>query len=159
MAGWRTFQRGHASLPAAFPSPVSRTWKRPIAGLGALVSVALLALLFSSCVARDGSSGVALEPVNLGSAAQASTSTANPDQPSLLDSALAKVQDAAQGLTASRSSTGLQPRPLSGDALQEVLPKLGRAEARLIDIYRLISQGQHRQALAQADALVRVAAD
>ena len=95
MAGWRTFQRGHASLPAAFPSPVSRTWKRPIAGLGALVSVALLALLFSSCVARDGSSGVALEPVNLGSAAQASTSTANPDQPSLLDSALAKVQDAA----------------------------------------------------------------
>ena len=77
MAGWRTFQRGHASLPAAFPSPVSRTWKRPIAGLGALVSVALLALLFSSCVARDGSSGVALEPVNLGSAAQASTSTAH----------------------------------------------------------------------------------
>lgn len=155
MAGWRTFQRGHASLPAAFPSPVSRTWKRPIAGLGALVSVALLALLFSSCVARDGSSGVALEPVNLGSAAQASTSTANPDQPSLLDSALAKVQDAAQGLTASRPSTGLEPRPLSGDALQEVLPKLGRAEARLIDIYRLISQGQHRQALVQADALVR----
>ena len=47
MAGWRTFQRGHASLPAAFPSPVSRTWKRPVAGLGALVSVALLALLFA----------------------------------------------------------------------------------------------------------------
>ena len=155
MAGWRTFQRGHASLPAAFPSPVSRTWKRPVAGLGALVSVALLALLFSSCVGREESSGVALEPVNLGSVAQASTSATGTGQTSLLDSALAKVQDAAQGLTASRSPTGLQTRPLSDDAIQEVQPKLGRAEARLIDIYRLISQGEHRQALAQADALVR----
>lgn len=154
MAGWRTFQRGHASLPAAFPSPVSRTWKRPLAGLGALVSVGLLALLFSSCVAREDNAGVALEPVNLGSAAQASTSAAA-SPASLLDTALAKVQDAAQGLTATRAPTGLEARPLSDDALKEVMPKLGRAEARLIDIYRLISQGEHRQALAQADALVR----
>ncbi|MBA4261903.1 MAG: hypothetical protein C0443_07775 [Comamonadaceae bacterium] len=34
------------------------------------------------------------------------------------------------------------------------MPMLGRAEARLIDIYRLISQGQHREALAKADLLV-----
>ncbi|WP_310567372.1 L,D-transpeptidase [Hydrogenophaga sp.] len=123
--------------------------------MGALITAALLALLFSSCVARKDNAGVALEPVNLGSAAQASTSATSADQPSLLHSALAKVQDAAQDLTSARPSTGLQSRPLSGEALKEVLPKLGRAEARLIDIYRLISQGEHRQALAQADALVR----
>lgn len=62
---------------------------------------------------------------------------------------------AAPNLPATSPNTGLQRQPLSASAAQQLLPNLGRAEARLIEIYRLISENRHRQALAQADALVR----
>ncbi|WP_424747343.1 hypothetical protein, partial [Klebsiella pneumoniae] len=67
----------------------------------------------------------------------------------------AKVQDAAQGLMPAPGNSGLQKQPLSEPVVQDLLPKLGQAEARLIAIYRLISEGRQREALAQADALVR----
>jgi L,D-transpeptidase YnhG len=77
--------------------------------------------------------------------------------PSLIGSALSKVQAAAtQSLSASSSrTTGLQANALSDAGIAKVSPLLGQAEARLIDIYRLLSQGLHRQALEKAELLVR----
>ena len=75
---------------------------------------------------------------------------------SLIDSALSTVQAATHPLAATSSrSNGLQPQALTDEAVAQVAPKLGQAEARLLSIYRLISQGQHREALAKADELVR----
>lgn len=114
------------------------------------MGVAAAALFMVSCVGRDEHTGAVTEPVQLAAPAAAAQAPA-----SLLDSTLARVQDAAQGLVKPRAASGLQVQPLADPALQAVLPKLGQAEARLISIYRLVSQGQHRQALAEADALVR----
>ncbi len=157
MAAWRRFQRGHASVPASFGLPGQARWRRrPLTGLATLAALGLVAVLFASCVAREGGGGTAVEAVNLGQAQAAPTSPPPADKPSLLDNAIAKVHDAAQQMAGHDTTTsGLQAQPLSDTALREVLPKLGQAEARLIEIYRLISQGQHREALAQADALVR----
>jgi hypothetical protein len=152
MAGWRTFQRGHASVPVAFSNPGSGGWTRPLVALGALMATGVAAFLFSSCMPRDKLDSDVVEPVSLVPAAAAA---AQAERPSLIDSALARVQSAADELTGGGPASGLQSRPLSGEALQDVMPKLGQAEARLIDIYRLISQGQHREALAKADQLVR----
>ena len=74
----------------------------------------------------------------------------------LIDSALSTVQAATHPLTTiSPRSNGLQPQALTDEAVAQVTPKLGQAEARLLSIYRLISQGQHREALGKADELVR----
>lgn len=127
---------------------------RPLAGLAAVATVALAVFLFTSGAApRDTTTSVTLEQMVLPAATSPATSQA--ERPSLFDSALAKVQNAAHELTVSHPPSGLQAKPLSGEALQAVAPMLGQAEARLIDIYRLISQGQHREALAKADVLVR----
>jgi hypothetical protein len=61
---------------------------------------------------------------------------------------MARVQDAAQALTGQPPS-GLSSQPLTGDGFQQVSPLLGRAEAQLIEIYQLISQGERRDALAK----------
>lgn len=151
MAGRRYFQRGHASVPAAHLSSGFSGVLRPVAGLATLAACVILVFLFSSCVARNPTDVVGLASTT--GTAQAQAPSAITQRPSLFDSALAKVQDAAHQLSGSASS-GLQARPLSGEALLEVLPLLGQAEARLIDIYRLISQGQHREALLKASVLV-----
>lgn len=75
-------------------------------------------------------------------------------QPSLLQSALAKAQDAASGLSG-REGLGLPPTRMGAQDLQQVFPLVGREEARLIEIYQLISQTQHREALEKAESLVR----
>ena len=156
MAGRRYFQRGHASVPAAYLSS-GTGWMRPATALMGLAVAAVAVFLFSSCVARDNPSAVALEQVTLPTAAasQVALNSTVAERPSLLDTALAKVQSAASDLTSDRTPSGLEARPLSGKALQDVAPLQGQAEARLIDIYRLISQGQHREALSKADQLVR----
>jgi L,D-transpeptidase YnhG len=152
MAGRRYFQRGHASVPAAYLNSGFGGVRRPVAGLVTLAVSAILLFFFSSCVTRGPTDAVGLTPA-AGTVQTQPVLAAVTQRPSLLDSALAKVQDAAHQLSAGTSS-GLQARPLSGEALQEVLPLLGQAEARLIDIYRLISQGQHREALRKASVLV-----
>jgi L,D-transpeptidase YnhG len=81
-------------------------------------------------------------------------SPASNDSPSLLTSALAKVQQAAEHL-GDGTPSGLSSTPISDQSLAQVLPLLGQAEARLIDIYQNIGKGQHREALAQAETLVR----
>jgi L,D-transpeptidase YnhG len=83
-----------------------------------------------------------------------SGSPASDDSPSLLTSALARVQQAAEHL-GDGTPSGLSSTPISDQSLAQVLPLLGQAEARLIDIYQNIGKGQHREALAQAETLVR----
>lgn len=128
---------------------------RPLMGLAALTAAGAAVFLFSSCMSRDNITGTVLEQVSLGGPAAVAAAPVQAERPSLIDTALAKVHSAAAELTGGGPASGLQARPLSGEALQDVIPKLGQAEARLIEIYRLISQGQHREALAKADLLVR----
>ncbi|MEX1166579.1 MAG: L,D-transpeptidase family protein [Hydrogenophaga sp.] len=55
----------------------------------------------------------------------------------------------------SAGQSGLVKRALSSEALEQSLPLLGQAEARLIKVYQLISQAERQEALKQAEALVR----
>ncbi|MDZ4292839.1 MAG: L,D-transpeptidase family protein [Hydrogenophaga sp.] len=153
MAGRRYFQHGHASIPTANLSSGIGGLLRPTTGLAVLAALALAIGLISSCVGPMGLSGGLLDRMT------AVVTTADPanasSAPSMLDNALSKVQDAAQLLGTPKEDSGLQSSPLSGEALQQVMPLMGQAEARLIEIYQLISQGLAREALTKADALVR----
>ena len=157
MAAWRTFQRGHANVSLGLPGNGGlRSRKGVLTGLGGVVSLGVVTLLLGSCIGREAGNGLVMEPVQLTGKTQVSAADSKPaNNASLFDTALAKVQDAAQELVSTRPDTGLQAKALSDPALRELLPKLGQAEARLIAIYRLISQGRHREALTQADELVR----
>lgn len=44
---------------------------------------------------------------------------------------------------------------LEADSLRDIVPQLGQAEAQLIEVYQLIGNGEHRQALAKAESLVK----
>ncbi|MBS3997321.1 MAG: L,D-transpeptidase family protein [Hydrogenophaga sp.] len=98
--------------------------------------------------------GLIVEPVRLGTAADAWATEPAPATPSLVDTAMASVQSAAQSLVGNAAGS-LPSRPLLPEAFQQLAPQLGQAEARLIEIYQLIAQGAHRPALAQAESLVR----
>lgn len=81
--------------------------------------------------------------------------------------------NAADGKTAKQLSTGLPGTnailaaftpdsanqtdvlKLEADSLRDIVPQLGLAEARLIEIYQLIGNGEPRQALAKAESLVK----
>lgn len=52
-------------------------------------------------------------------------------------------------------SAGLSNTPLTTEHFQKISPHIAQAEAQLIAIYQLISQGNHRQALTKAENLVR----
>ena len=51
--------------------------------------------------------------------------------------------------------TPSSPVRLERESLEKLAPQLGRAEARLIEIYQLIGRGEYRQALRQAETLVQ----
>ncbi|MGE0098526.1 MAG: murein L,D-transpeptidase family protein [Hydrogenophaga sp.] len=74
--------------------------------------------------------------------------------PSLIDNALAKHSDPSPA-PADSLRAGLLPVRLTEDRLKQARPLMGQAEARLIEVYQLIGQARHRQALAQVEALVR----
>jgi L,D-transpeptidase YnhG len=81
--------------------------------------------------------------------------------------------NAADGKTAKQLSTGLPGTnailaaftpdsanqtdvlKLEADSLRDIVPQLGLAEARLIEVYQLIGNGEPRQALAKAESLVK----
>lgn len=142
MVGRRSAQRHHAGAPtpvqprgAALARPI---WVALLLG-GALVgAVTLLPWL-----RQDGSA-----------TSEASGSTPTAESPSLITSALASMRPSATPQTAA-ASAGLERQPLSDTALERTRPLLGQAEARLIGIYRLIQQAQPREALREAEALVR----
>ncbi|MDP1686946.1 L,D-transpeptidase [Hydrogenophaga sp.] len=110
--------------------------------LGSLVGAALLALLVNAAVHSLNRHAGADQGGSLDIA-----------KPSLLNQAMARVQDAARSQLPT-SPSGLESNSLTPARFDQVKPLLGQAEARLIGIYQLISQGQHREALALADQLV-----
>jgi L,D-transpeptidase YnhG len=131
-------QRGHASVAAGLQGQgMSR---RTAWVLGAVVVTALLAVWINS----------ARQDRNLAGASESLDTT----EPSLLNQAMARVQDAARSQLPA-SPSGLETNSLTPARFDEVKPMLGQAEARLIGIYQLISQGQHREALALAEQLVK----
>lgn len=144
MAGRRFFQRGHASVPAASLRTGSGGLPRWLLGAAALAALSgsVLALLPQGL--RE--SLPSLPPAE---------STSTGASASIIDAAMARMHDASDAIKSATRPSGLQPQPLSDDVVARVSPLLGRAEARLIEIYRLISQGQHREALSQAERLVR----
>lgn len=144
MAGRRFFQRGHASVPAASLRTGSGGLPRWLLGAAALAALSgsVLALLPQGL--RE--SLPSLPPAE---------STSTRASASIIDAAMARMHDASDAIKSVTRPSGLQPQPLSDDVVARVSPLLGRAEARLIEIYRLISQGQHREALSQAERLVR----
>ena len=151
MAGRRFFQRGHASVPTATLHTGSSGLLRWLIVGAAALAVTSAATYFISHSSEGSDTGAGL-------AAPAPAAPLPPPTsgPSLIGSAFSKVQAATQSLTVSSSrTTGLQPNALSDAGIAKVAPLLGQAEARLIEIYRLISLGQHREALNRADQLVR----
>jgi L,D-peptidoglycan transpeptidase YkuD (ErfK/YbiS/YcfS/YnhG family) len=154
MAGARHFQRGHASLTpnlrgvglASFRPP--RHGRRKALVLGGAAALLVLASAAAGLWWR-GQAQHATAPDQQAAPAQVGS-------PSLIDTAMARVQETARELARpGPTGSGLTHTPLSDPALEQVKPLLGRAEARLIGIYQLIGQGKHREALAAADALVR----
>lgn len=147
MVSRRFAQRGHASLTTELLGPGPDNAQRVTPRNRTLVvatAVALATLLALSLNKRQAAEGKAItEPVSEASSAV-----------SLINSALTRAQDAVQG-KASPPPSGLKPVSLTGEQLQHVKPMMGRAEARLIEIYQLIGNAQHREAMKQAESLVR----
>ena len=146
MVSRRFAQRGHASLTTELLGPGPNNAQRVTPRNRTLVVatvVAVAALLALSLHKRQAADANTLtEPLSEAPAV------------SLINSAITRVQDAVQG-TASPPPSGLTPVSLTGEQLQQVKPQMGRAEARLIEIYQLIGNAQHREALKQAESLVR----
>ena len=141
MAGRRMGQRGHAGVAVG---PQGQGMSRRTAWLlGGLVGAALLALLVNTVVQNVDRHQASVQGGSLDAA-----------EPSLLNQAVARVQEAARSQSPANTS-GLETNSLTPSRFDEVKPMLGQAEARLIGIYQLISQGQHREALALADQLVK----
>lgn len=149
MAGSPHFQRGHASLTPNLRGaslvplrPLGQPRSRAIFVVGAVAALAVVTTCLWWWYSPTRSEGTGPAPA-LGQGTP----------PSLIDSAVARVQETLTRATPPDS--GLVHTPLSDPALDHVKPLLGRAEARLIGIYQLIGKGEHRAALAAADALVR----
>lgn len=124
---------------------------RWVAGTAALAAVCVVLLAFSSCLPREVSEdGMSLDAAMLSQPVAASAMSSG----SLLDAALDKVQSTSW-LGSDKPSTAERAASLSGEALSRLAPTLGRAEARLIEIYQLIGRGEHRQALGLAEKLVQ----
>jgi L,D-transpeptidase YnhG len=141
MGGRRFFQKGHASVstPSQEAGAAPQRFALLLAGL-AVSGVALF--LATSCISRSG-----------GPAALVKSSALSPEAP--LSSAPVQEAQAHSDDPGGPLASGLVPRSLSSEALEQSLPLLGQAEARLIHIYQLISQADRREALKQAEALVR----
>lgn len=136
MGSRRFAQRGHAGFPTSvMGSGVGTGWRVP-QGLW------LAALLIALALGLYASFGT----THLPAVARGS--------PELIDTAQARMDDTAKSAPGPVRS-GLTPVALTDERLKMARPLMGRAEARLIEIYQLIGQAQHRQALQRAEALVR----
>ena len=150
MSGRRFFQRGHASVPAAALSTgfssVSR-W-RLVAAAAFAAAILLGWFVLSDWLRGADTDNPAASTPRVGERAMAAS-------PSIIDTALAKVDNASRSFEAEKQLSGLTHHALSDEGIQRVKPLLGQAEARLIAIYQLISEGAHREALVKAEQLVR----
>lgn len=159
MLRWRNVQPGYATRKLMIPFP-ARRW-RVVLGVCAAVPLTFLLLLVLMGMQRGTASHSAtdglVQSVSSAVVTAATASTAAPQAtPSLIDSALAKMQRASQAWAeSSLEIPATKPATLNDRDFQQVSPMLGRAEAQLIEIYQRIGQGKHREALAQAEALVQ----
>lgn len=148
MASRRFAQRGHASLTTELLVPgagrVQRMTPRGRA-LAAGAAVVAMALLVATTLLHGTTASREMAAVDADRAT---------GHPSLIDSALSHVQDAVYSL-AGPAPSGLTPVRLTQERLQQARPLMGLAESRLIEIYQLIGDARHREALKQAEALVR----
>ncbi len=145
MAGRRYFQRGHASVSATYPGSGQGGSYRWAVGASGLAATATVVWLISSYVG-GASNGDTAEP---GPIPAPAAEPASAPAPSLLNSALAKIQR-----NPARAS-GLMNVGLSEASLKLTEPLMGKAESRLVNIYELVRQARHREALEQAEALTR----
>jgi len=172
MTGKWSSQRGHASftpVPLNPPSPwVMRRLGLALGAAGVLGVGLLLAwrLLPSLGAVQAQVTEPALGPLST-QPAQASGATSSgvsvamaaaaPALPSLIESAQAKVQhlvESVEGKTADPlANAGLQRVSLDDEQFRAIQRQIGNAEARLIDVYRLIGEGDHREALKRAESL------
>jgi L,D-transpeptidase YnhG len=145
MVSRRFAQRGHASLTTELLGPGPGNAQRAALRsrtLWVAGAVAVATLLAASLLKRPADGKNIIEPVN--------------ETPAIsqINSALTRVHDAVQGVATPHPS-GLTTVSLTGAQLQHVKPLMGRAESRLIEIYQLVGDGRHREALKQAESLVR----
>ncbi len=148
MASRRFAQRGHASLSVPPMGPQAGGPGRLPRGPVAAVLLAALGLVWlGSCALYRDTSAVDLH---------ASASTAGPP-PSVLGAALARMDDIPRSAvgTAPAASSGLDTVRLTEESLKATRPLIGQAEARLIEVYQLIGQARHREALRHTEALLR----
>jgi len=149
MAAWRSAQKGHATLPSSMPVSwlAAGSRRRRLVWPGSVLALALgLAFwgagspgLLQSWLDRSPEGVRAAAAVNL---------------PSLIESAIARTDPAARQSSVI-DMAGLLPISLSDDRFEAIVPLLGTAEARLIEIYQHIGRSEHRRALALAEQLVR----
>ena len=149
MVGRRFSQKGHASLPTSYQM-LGGTHPRRFVFVLSTVALLGVALFLSSPLLLRGWSGDEHSPEGTVAPLPVASTASQPSNGSVVSRALAAVRpDPIKG-----SSSGLVTRSLSSEALKQSLPLLGQAEARLIHVYQLIGNGEHREALKAAEALV-----
>ncbi|MDO9434359.1 murein L,D-transpeptidase family protein [Hydrogenophaga sp.] len=151
MGSRRFAQRGHASLTTELLGPAARSIgqrtptprQRVVVALAVLAGLALVTatLLREPAGPRETSAAPVVAPTT---------------PASVIDNVVAHVQDAARSLTGPVAPpSGLAPVRLTAEHLAAARTQMGRAEASLIEVYRLIGEERHREALKQAEALVQ----
>jgi len=151
MAAGRSAQKGHATLPSSIPASWTVTGSR---GRGLVWPAALLSALLLLGLIWSAGAGEQVRGWLAARSSDPADGGTMVSLPSLIESAIARTDPAAQQASVI-DRAGLQPMSLSEDRFESLIPLLGAAEARLIDIYQHIGRSEHRQALALAEQLVQ----
>ncbi len=152
MVAWRSSQKGHATLPSSMPA----SWSAPrrASRRRLLWPTTALAVLLGGVLLWGSGAPSRLPNWLSGTPDGTQVSTAPLSLPSFIETAIARTDPSAQQ-TSVIDRAGLQPFSLADERFGDVIPLLGAAEARLIEIYQRIGRAEHRQALAMAEGLVR----
>jgi len=153
MASSRSSQTGHASLRLPVPPITTDGFKRRGSMKVAVGAVVLLGLAFALSRGTGWLEGVSLL-TRTGPEDNGATERGSLDAlPSFIESAQAKVASTALS-TIPSAGNGLSRVRLADDSFQQMVPLLGEAETRLIEIYQQIGQGKHREALRMTESMV-----
>jgi L,D-transpeptidase YnhG len=147
MSSRRFAQRGHASLTSELLGPGHGNVRQRL-------TPGRWALLLAAVVAAAGL--LALSVHERRDTEERTRPESRLDAPAvtLIGTALTRVQDAVQSKVSAPTS-GLATVQLTDEQLRSTKPLMGLAEARLLEIYQLIRSARHREALQQAESLVR----
>lgn len=144
MPGRRFFQKGNVNVPPTNESGAGL--QRFALILVGIVAIGIVPFSFSSFIFSSNIQGQSL------GALLVNTSSTTASAAQIFESGGQIHTDVQNG--SSQDESGLVKRALSSEALEQSMPLLGQAEARLIKIYQLISQAERKKALQQAEALV-----